>query len=360
MPSSEELNAAVDAGVIARADADKLAAFLTDYRVKSGGQTVLPADDDAEVVRFVRGFHDVLLSIGVILLLLGLGYTTDISYRGFWFYPVAIVSWGLAEYLTKLKRLTLPSIVLSLAFGVSGTVALYTLITKIGGTNLPGVEDTIASYKINTLLGGISALVISLVYYLRFRLPFTLTQIVGAVAFTFTAISLIFWPGRSGPYFTSVILITGVVVFLIAVRLDLEDPTRKTILSDNAFWLHLSAALIIVHVGIGFVWETDNGHFLTQQSALMIIALNAFIAFIALLIDRRALLVTGLFYLGAALFVLIRNTAIEEGSVFAVTLLILGSALLLLGVGWRPARAFILNNLMPQSVAHKLPTLRQA
>jgi hypothetical protein len=361
MPNSDELNAAVKAGVIARADADRLSVFLTQYRGASNAAAprFAASDSDAESVRFIRGFHDIFLSIGVILLLLGIAYSTNILQDGFWFAATAIAAWVLAEYFARIKRLTLPSIVLSIAFGIAGGFAINVLAHVIGGITPPENAGDTDFYRTEQLLGALSGLAASVLFYLRFRLPFTLAQIVVTGAFVVAALLYLDAPDQASVYESPVFLVMGVLVFLAAVHFDLRDPDRKTILADNAFWLHLTAAPLIVHIGVGFVWGSSVSS-LTVQDALTIMALIAAVAFIALLIDRRAMLVAGLFYFGAALFTLIRNTAIEEGSVFAITLLILGASLLLLGVGWRPTRQFILTKLMPQNLARHLPTLRQA
>jgi hypothetical protein len=47
-----------------------------------------------------------------------------------------------------------------------------------------------------------------------------------------------------------------------------------------------------------------------------------------------------------------------RAAVSAVTILILGGSLLLLGVGWRTLRRLALETLMPPAVARRLPTLR--
>lgn len=354
MPSTDELNAAVDAGVIGRADADRLAAFLAERR-GAGGAAVDDTAGDAEAVRFVRGFHDIFLSIGVVLLLAGVAYSTNIVQDGFWFATTTIAAWALAEYFTHIKRLMLPSIVLSIAFGIAGGTLISGLIFW-GLHMIGGIPEPHYGSQLIYVLGVLAA---STLFFVRFRLPFTLAQIVITGAFMLRALLGINAQESTNVYESPVFLVLGILVFLAAVHFDLRDPDRKTILADNAFWLHLAAAPLIVHIGVGFVWGNSVSN-LTVQDALTIMALIAFVAFIALLIDRRAMLVAGLFYFGAALFTLIRNTAIEEGSVFAITLLILGASLLLLGVGWRPVRQFILTKLMPQTLARHLPTLRQA
>jgi hypothetical protein len=350
MPSNDELNAAVGAGVIGRAEADRLAAFLASHRLSTGLDS-----EDAESIRFIRGFHDVFLTIGVVLLLLGVGYTTQIIIDGAWPYPVAIASWALAEYFTHRKRLTLPSIALSIAFGIAGGMALTALAMALilGPLGLlPSGSASLGAGRYSETLPAFSILVGSALFYLRFRLPFTLAQIVVAVAF---ALGILFdvTTGSAKALF----LLMGAVVFALALRFDLKDPDRSTIATDNAFWLHLSAAPLIVHSAIGFVWA-DRMSSLTLPAAIATIALIGILALLALIIDRRALLVAGLFYFGAALFTLIRNTAIDEGAVFAVTILILGGALLMLGVGWRPLRRSAIEWLVPPKVARRLPTVR--
>jgi hypothetical protein len=354
MPSINELDAAVSAGVIGRADADRLAAFLAGRR-GAGGDPAENAAGDAEAVRFVRGFHDVFLTIGVALLLTGIGYTAQVIARGLWPFPVAIAAWLLAEYFTRAKRLTLPSIALSIAFGIAGGLALtaiaaafllaapieaQSLIVKPGGGRL---HDTLAPFAV--LIG-------SLAFYLRFRLPFTLAQMVVAAA-----IAIGFFVSAPVQSSKLIFLIMGVATFVLALYYDLKDPERRTIAADNAFWLHLTAAPLIVHTTIGFVWA-DTASNLTLPAALATMAVIFGLALIALIIDRRALLVAGLFYFGAALFIVIRNTAIEEGTVFAVTILILGGALLLLGIGWRQVRRAVVTTLMPSEMALRLPTVR--
>jgi hypothetical protein len=356
MPSSDELNAAVGAGVIGRAEADRLAAFLAEYQKTA----VSPMDgeaEDSESIRFVRGFHDVFLTIGVTLLLVGVGYTSELVGDLPWPFAIAIASWALAEYFTRIKKLTLPSIALSIAFGIGGGYALLVfspLLLPAGpDSNLVvGTPRDVLPAMAANMLPAASILLASALFYLRFRLPFTLAQMVVAAA-TAVALFLKDHSALNQPVF----LAMGALTFALALYFDFKDPERRTIAADNAFWLHLTAAPLIVHTSIGYIWTSEISA-LTLSSALVTIGLIVSLAIVALLIDRRAILVAGLFYFGAALFIIIRNTAIEEGTVFALTILLLGGALVLLGVGWRSLRAAIINNLLPPDLARRLPTLR--
>ena len=348
MLSSDELSAAINAGVIGRSDAEKLSAFLTQYRATRDIQDEGP--DDAESIRFVRGLHDVFLTIGVTLLLVGIGYTAQLAAVSAWPYAVGLAAWALAEYFTTAKRLALPSIALSIAFGAAGGFAL--LFMGMNNPSLFPPPESVPPTRYLPYLMPLGLFLSSAAFYLRFRLPFTLAQMMGAITagvMTYFASSVL--------ELKLVLLALGLLAFTLAINFDLKDPQRRTVAADNAFWLHLSAAPLIVHAAIGFVWS-DRVSNLNLSAALITMGVIFALAFVALVIDRRALLVAGLFYFGAALFVVIRNTAIQDSTVLAITLLILGGSLVLLGVGWRALRRIVVTALIPPELARRLPTLR--
>jgi hypothetical protein len=346
MLSNDELSAAVSAGVIGRTDAEKLAAFLATHR--AGHADLDESFDDAESIRFVRGLHDVFLAIGVTLLIVGVGYTAELVATNAWPFAVGIAAWALAEYFTSAKRLTLPSIALSIAFGVAGGFALR----LIGINSLSALREGGDANLYMLVAVALGMFIASAAFYLRFRLPFTLAQLVACIAGGAAIVS-----NASPIQLKLVLLALGLLAFSLAITFDLRDPQRRTTAADNAFWLHLAAAPLIVNAAIGFVWgekSTDLG----LPSALITMAVISALAFVALVIDRRALLVSGLFYFGSALFVIIRKTAVQEPTVLAITLLILGGSLVLLGVGWRTLRRLVVMALIPPELARRLPTLR--
>jgi hypothetical protein len=77
------------------------------------------------------------------------------------------------------------------------------------------------------------------------------------------------------------------------------------------------------------------------------------LSFVAVLIDRRAMLVSGLTYAGIAFWTLIRQAGLSDMTT-PLTILTLGSFVLLLSAGWRPLRAAILN-ILPSALTHRLP-----
>ena len=66
------------------------------------------------------------------------------------------------------------------------------------------------------------------------------------------------------------------------------------------------------------------------------------LAFVAVVVDRRALLVSGLSYFGLAIASLMNTAQISDEASFAVTLVLLGGFILLLGSAWRSVRHLLL------------------
>ncbi len=351
MPIRDELDAAVAAGVIGRAEADRLAEFLA----RRGARPPLP--EDAESIRFVRGFHDIFLTIGIVLLLVGAAYTSALfSFYGA-FIAAMLLSLALALYFTRRRRLTLPSIALSLAFGLSAGYLAGIVLPGLAFAAWPDLLPPAGDERdriVGLCFAGGAALA-SLGHYLYFRLPFTLGQTAAAAAaaayFFLGAIA----PDTTAAWTAPLFLALGLGTFALAMVYDLSDPARETRRADCAFWLHLAAAPMIVNSAMGFVWTTDQAG-LTLGDAVGAIILIAALAMVALIIDRRAILVAGLVYFGIALSVIINRTGMDEATVTALTVLGLGAALLLLGVGWRRTRHFVVAQLVPAALARRLPT----
>jgi hypothetical protein len=137
---------------------------------------------------------------------------------------------------------------------------------------------------------------------------------------------------------------------------DLSDPARSTLRADNAFWLHLAAAPLIVHSVVGSI--AGDSADIALQEAVAILSMMAILGLVALIIDRRAMLVAGLTYLGVAIAGVVRVAQVDTGSVFAITLLFLGAAVVALGTGWSGARKFVVETFVPARLAVHLPTIR--
>src|SRR3954469_12941455 len=149
------------------------------------------------------------------------------------------------------------------------------------------------------------------------------------------------------------LLVLGVGVFLFAMWWDSSDPRRETRRSDVAFWLHLLAAPMIVHPVFKLLGLADGGG--SAGGAGVVLALYVLFALTALAIDRRALLVSALAYVLWALSRLFQTAGAVELS-FALTALVIGSALLLLSAFWHRARRSVVKP-PPPGLQAKLPVL---
>jgi hypothetical protein len=160
-----------------------------------------------------------------------------------------------------------------------------------------------------------------------------------------------------------ILLGCGFGVFAVAMAYDLSDRTRTTRNADCAFWLHLLAAPLIVHSLIKLIVPASDAvpvwQNMTTTSAIAIYVIVAMLTAIAVLIDRRALLVSALSYLGIAIGYAVTG-AVHAGAdrrevgVFFATLLILGALVLVLGVGWQPRRRIFLRP-FPSALVERLP-----
>jgi hypothetical protein len=321
-----------------------------------------------ERFRFVRGFNDVFFAIGVVLLLLGAA----------WFVPegtvgalvMATVAWGLAELLVKRLHLVLTGILLAVVF-----VALV----LAASTGLPieawrdyGISQELPSalsflqglqyYPGGPLVFTARALVPAAaagLFYWRFKLPFALLPMAVSLVVAGLGVASFLFPRAPAVADTIFSLISGLGVFAAAMSFDLSDRDRVTRRADSAFWLHLLAAPLIVRSLMALISAPLDGWHLSPHTqmnpalSLAVVLTVAALAIIAVLIDRRALLVSGLAYLGWA----VGSMLIDVGggpSTLAATLVIVGAIVLTLGVGWVPLRRALLAVLSPQ-ISNRLP-----
>lgn len=318
---------------------------------------------DPENLRFVGGFGDIFVTIGLLLFvgaasyLVASAFGTTMSQSNLEaltsFFSAALV-WGLAEIFTLRRRMALPSIVLLglFVFAVlQGFAALLaTTMLSIDGLAMRGPS---VLWRENAGLALAMTAGAAGLYYWRFRVPIAVAA--GAAALVALSLSLL---GLAAPNFVEdnlrwLTLVAGIAVFALAMRFDLSDPMRITRRTDIAFWLHLLAAPLVVHPLLS-VW-IGTGSDLAVGDAILVLAVFVALGLVAIAIDRRAMLVAGLVSAGFALRLLFEQGGF--GEVVSMTFLALGAFILLLSVGWRPLRRLTLSG-FPRSVAARLAPIR--
>jgi hypothetical protein len=233
--------------------------------------------------------------------------------------------------------------------------------STIGPT--PRNQNFLEQVRRNLTLNGALALAIKAavaagaagLYYLRFRLPFALLPLAATLLTLVLSLFSAVVPASSNAVWSLVLFSCGAAVFAVAMAFDISDRERLTRRADCAFWLHLLAAPLVVHslvaVATGGVSAMDG------PGALMIVLVVGLLAVVAIAIDRRALLVSGLSYLGIAIAIVVSGVAGGGSADLAAvpaTLVILGAFVLALGVGWMPLRRGVMSLLSP-FVANRLP-----
>ncbi|MDX3926883.1 MAG: hypothetical protein QHC90_13905 [Shinella sp.] len=357
------LAGAVDDGLISAEQGRQLESYLSARGISSGAgeelgseATVLdaPLDPaDTEAPRFVRGFHDILITIGVVIALVGLWGIGSV----FAVLPAIVV---LSEILVRRQRLALPAFALTIALAHG---ALMIGLLFIG--NYDGVSDwqpldraAMILLLLPPLLG---------LFYWRYRVPVALSLLVLSV-FVLALVLVFLLLGKtveSANFIldyrllsASIFLVAALSLFAVAMRYDLSDPQRRTRRSDVAFWLHLGAAPALLYAMLSFVfldrlagnwWSGDAAY----GRAAAVIAVVALFMLVGLVIDRRAFVTSGLLSLGLAIWTLVSRSQTVPTSYAFATILTVGVVVLLVGIFWQALRRKVVQQL-PAGIARRL------
>lgn len=350
----DDLRAAVQGGIVTEAQAAGLTALA---QARAGQRAALAAED--EPFEFFRGFSEIFISVGMIILLTGASGLVALVASGPAEYLVpgivALIAWACAGYFTRRRRMTLPSMVLSVAFG--GGLWLLVLIVLMQA----GLSD-----RMTILLPGlISALGMGL-WYRVFRLPFSmlvlglfaLSALYAATASDNMITEALFLSGhgidaffdlRESPAFALATLAFGVCAFVAGMWFDLRDPHRLGRHAATGFWLHLMAAPALVNTVALTIYNRGGGQaMLGLGLALLVITL------LALVIDRRSFLTAAIGYIAVLVYWVAGGA---EGGLFAWTwiLILLGALITAIGTWWVQLRSLIMRLLPEFPGKHRLP-----
>ena len=370
MLQDADLNAAVAQGIVTEAQA----AQLRELAQRRERERAIALGHE-ERFRFLRGFNDVFFAIGVVLFVAGLLYFAPPGASGS--ILTAAVVWGLAELLVGRMRLVLPGILLAIAF----VVLVFAASVRMPAESWLGAGIDLRAPTALSVLQGLQyypggplffaarALVPAAaagLFYWRFKLPFALLPLAGSLVAVVLAVASYLVPAAQ-IWDPVALLVCGLAVFTAAMAFDASDRERSTRRADCAFWLHLLAAPLIVHSLIWLISPAltatsaavpggPSWRAMTPELAAAIVLIFSVLALIAIAIDRRALLVAGLTYLGAAIGYAISGGRAGPNVAFAVsmTLALLGALVLVLGVGWMALRRMLIAH-MSASLANRLP-----
>jgi hypothetical protein len=274
----DDIRAAVTSGVLTEAQA---AALVVLSEQRSGVRKHVDGLD--EPFELFKGFNEIFIVVGLGILYLGFAGVTGMTVlgttQGYILGMIyAVVGMGgviaLARYFTLKRRMVAPSIALAVIFALMAAQFGFAFAAMLDMTT-PGSLTTAA---------GLSALFLS-VYYLLFRVPFTVALIALSVfATSFGMATLggnfptdprdIFLLSADGP-FAVLTVVLGLVGLIIALGFDMSDPHRVTRRASSGFWLHVIAAPAIVNTVALTLFDTGT---LAAQ-----LTLAGFLALMALL-----------------------------------------------------------------------------
>ncbi|MEJ6745213.1 MAG: hypothetical protein QNK98_00280 [Yoonia sp.] len=348
MMDRDDLRAAVGAGIVTEGQAASLTSLADSRR---GARTDLAVGD--EPFELFKGFNEVFIVVGLLILAMGWAGVVGVAYAAEITNPQqaamlygsigALIIWAMSEYFIRRRRMVGPAIALSILFTGNAAIAL----TAYFAQPFMVAQQDYASLPLPFILGTAAIGV----FWYRFRVPFAMAMI--AVGFFIVAILMaatsqgtpqdpsdLFLLSAGGP-FAWITLVLGLLVFAVAMAFDMSDPHRVTRRSANGFWLHVVAAPTLVN--------TLALTLLDRDAHWALLGVMLIFALVAIVIDRRSFLIAAIGYIVAL------ASTVFDGETTALTVLVLGIILLLLGAFWEKFRTRLLR-LMPRFVPlHRLP-----
>lgn len=346
-----DLRAAVATGILTEAQAARLTALTND---RAAQRAALPHED--EPFEFFRGFAEIFISIGLIILFTGISMALA-WVGGFAMLTLipaltAALAWWAATYFTLKRRMTLPSMVLATAFGVGITITSFTVLNRIG---LSDLWTPVASFFVATMF--------MVLWYRQLRLPFS-AFLVGlfalATIYSLTAVNSTpdllvlaggwrsFFDLGTNPVFAINTLLFGIGAFHVGLWFDMRDPHRLGRHSATAFWCHLLAAPALVNTVAVSLLNTGG----TSGVVLLILALVV-ITLMALIIDRRSFLTAAIVYIAIVMSWFVGDTA--DFGTRAYVLILLGALITAIGTWWVQLRAALMRALPDFPGKSRLP-----
>lgn len=345
-----DLDAAVRAGVIRSDQADDLRRF--DER-----QRHAPAATE-ERFAFISGFADVMAAVGILMVAITLAVMLGALFAAA-FVVAPFICWRAAIFFTEKRRLMLCSFVIFAVFALSSAGTALAAATWLTGANpFAGNNAPPFSY----VLTAAATTAACYAWWRRFQLPIAFaSSAVALVNIGVTAIRALF-PNMPSLGVDLISAICGPVMFVWAMWWDISDVRRETVRSDVAFWMHIAAGFLLVKGAMTLLLGTQGdatswGRMFkqiadpSQGQAAAVLGLFLIFAALALIIDRRSLLTSGMFYAVPAMISLFGGVG---GQAIAAAFLLCGLTLTFLAVRWTAIREPLLR-LIPDKIAAQVP-----
>ena len=319
--SDEDLRAAAAAGVIGKAEADRLIAFLAQRRPAAAGTVPVPQFDAAHLLWYAGA----LIVIGA----MGLFSTLAFSQMGGRALTATAIAYAIAftvagHHLWYRKHLLTPGGLLVTIAVSMAPLAVYGIEDELGWGKFgrPGTVQDFYSFVKGSWIFMETATIVAGVVALRFfRFPFIVAVI--GVALWFMSMDLTPWifntPDFNWDMRRQVSIWFGLGVIVVAWIVDYRGKS-----GDFAFWLHLFGLLAFW----GAITSTESS---SELGKALYCLLNVGLLFLAVVLMRRAYALFGALgiclYLGHLADVVFKNSLL-----FPFALSLIGVAVIALGL----------------------------
>ncbi|MDH5426087.1 MAG: hypothetical protein OEY29_13955 [Gammaproteobacteria bacterium] len=288
-------------------------------------------DQNNEPLKFIRSFGDVFITLGIILIVMAI---TMAELTGYYYLLPLAGFIALAEWLVRLRRLALP--------GIAILISILLFVNKLVPFGYG--HDVIIALAV--LSGS------SLLFYLRYKMPFSLFPLMAALVampVAQTGLGVLTNPALFVGF--------GLIIFIIAFWFDAQDTKRISHLSDSAFWLYLLASPLIVHGVMISVFLSRHEWVQSLNKEILMIVFFTIFFLVSLLIDRRAMLISTQLYIIYALTQLLQSGLDNSQHVMLYTLTGLGLFVIYFGSYWYKTRNLIFGFMKGSIISKFIPDL---
>ena len=299
---------------------------------------------DEEEFHLFKGFNDVFVALASVLLFSGIiWFNADLGVVAACLLVMALAV-ALSEYFTLRKRLALSSILYVLVFSIAAAAGLFRLFWPDSWVGAGGglVNMMHMSAKFGTLSALLCGAVAAALFWWRYGVPIAVAVGVFFLGATLYYTWVLFSPFDDPALGANIVLfVLGIGTFSFAMYWDVSDPDRTSLQSDVAFWLHLIAAPSIAHP---IFWWVQSGLLPADWlEATAVVGCYLCLAYVAVLVNRRAIMVAATAYLiGAVAWYFNELSALYS---IAIALILIGCLFLAMAVWWSTIRAAMIRYL---------------
>lgn len=294
--------------------------------------------DADERIRPVSSFNEIFVTVGVILLLNAASGMIGLMIHDALAMGIAsiVMTVAMAEYFHRRKRFRLPVMYGILSAGMASAALLrYVLIGKETGFFDDSQGWMLAVWP---MLAGLGVFIAGA---LRYRVPFIMLPI--GILFTVIITFAARHAGSETPL-KLLLGLCGLAMLVIAVRFDLKDPARVTRHSDAAFWSYIVGSPLFVHsVFLSVLLDADT--VIGQGTWLLVALMVVGVSFAGVLLNRRALILSTMLYVGYVLMTMLGHTPMGIAGMLLTTILLIGVYIIALGTRWEHVRRMLIQRL---------------